>query len=182
MVKKIQNSMEVHKVQRDFWSHCLSRWPVSLGLSRGYAKSRFRRWIAESDLRITLFLMEDRVWLYVTGNGEEADEDVFLRIRKYRELLNDALAGSTFIPGDNPRCTTEYEGNICDRNNWNVMADWLLEQEKKYEDVLRGGCSWHRITSADPRDTWSAPRVSQMPADLRPSSAEGYSHLAETQR
>ena len=140
MVKRIQNSMEVHKVQRDFWSHCLGRWPVSLGLSRGYAKSRYRRWISESDLRVTLFLMEDRVRVYVTGNGEEADEDVFLRISKYRDSLNDALAGSTFIPGENPRCTTEYKGDIRDRNNWNEVGDWLFEQVIEYENVLRGGC------------------------------------------
>lgn len=139
LVTRIRKSIKVQRLQRDFWSHCISRWPVPLGLVRGYAKSRYRRWINEADLRITLFLMEDRVRVYITGNGEEAEEDVFQRISRFRDSLDEALAGSSFISDPNPRCTTEFKVNTRDRNNWDDAGDWLFEQESKYEKVLREG-------------------------------------------
>ena len=141
MVKSIHKSVERPTFQRDFWSHCRGRWPVSLGLERGYAKSRYRRWIEEADLKIALYLRKDVVRVYVTGNSDEADEDVFSRINCYRDSLDCALEGSTFIRGDNPRCTTELPLDTRDRNNWDEMADWLYSQERKYEEVLRGGLS-----------------------------------------
>ena len=137
MVKRIRKSIEIHKFQHDFWSHCIGRWPLSLGLGQGFSNSRYRRWIEEADLKIALFLREDGVRVYVTGNRDEPDEDVFSRISRYRESLDLALTGSTFIDGYNPRCTTKLPVDSHDRNNWNRMADWLFEQGRKYEKVLR---------------------------------------------
>lgn len=138
MVKRIRKSVERHKFQRDFWSHCLGHWPASLGLGKGYAKSRYRRWIEEADLKIALYLREECVRIYITGNADEADEVVFSRICCYRDSLDKALEGSTFIDGKNPRCTTVLLVDTRDRNNWDEIADWLFTQECKYEEVLRG--------------------------------------------
>ncbi len=139
IVKDIRKSFEVHQFQRDFWAHCAARWPNSLGLSKGYANRRFRRWIEESDLKVTLYLARDRVRVYVTGNRDEPDEAVFPRIEPFRHTLVEALSGSSFLHGKNPRCTTEHLTDTLDRNNWDDMADWLDGQRKKYETVLRSG-------------------------------------------
>lgn len=139
IVKRIRKSMEVQKFQRDFWSHCIGRWPVPLGLEKGYSNSRFRRWVEEADLKIALYLREDSVRVYVTGYRDEANEDVFLRIDPYRDSLRDALEKSSLIEDPNPRCTRELKLDSRDRNNWNKMADWLYEQEREYEKVLRSG-------------------------------------------
>lgn len=137
MAKTIQERVELHKFYRDFWAHCAGRWPNHLGLSRGYAHSRFRNWIEESDLKVALYVLGDRVRVYVTGNSDEPDEAVFSRIRPYRSLLLESLSGSSFLEGENPRCTTEFLMNTRDRNNWDTLADWLDEQRKRYEEVLR---------------------------------------------
>jgi hypothetical protein len=137
MVQRIRKSTENHRFQRDFWTHCYGRWPISLGLANGFANSRFRRWIEEADLRVTLLLREDSVRVYVTGNRDEEDEEVFGRIDKYRSNLLKSLEGSHFLRDKNPRCTTELEVNTRDRNNWDRMADWLFSQCSKYERVLR---------------------------------------------
>lgn len=139
IVKRIRKSMEDQKFQRDFWSHCVGRWPVSLGLGKGYANSRYRRWIEEADLKIALYLREDSVRVYVTGHRDEAKEDVFSRIDPYRDSLRDALEESSLINDPNLRCTRELKVVSRDRNNWNNMADWLYEQGREYEKILRSG-------------------------------------------
>ena len=137
MAKNIQESVELHKFYRDFWAHCAAKWPKTLGLTKGYARGRFRRWIRESDLKVALYVLEDRVRVYVTGNRDEPDDVVFSRIQPFRPLLIDSLRDSSFLPGDNPRCTTEFFADTRDRNNWDALADWLDRQRKKYESVLR---------------------------------------------
>ncbi len=137
MVQRIRKSTENHRFQRDFWNHCSGRWPNPLGLANGFANSRFRRWIEEADLKVTLYLREDGVRVYVTGNSDEEDEDVFGRIDNYRSKLLKSLEGSHFPSRKNPRCTTKLEVNTRDRNNWDSMADWLFSQCGKYERVLR---------------------------------------------
>ena len=138
-VKEIKQSIDSHTFRRDFWTHCAVRWPNSLGLKRGFADSRFRRWVEEADLKVALYLGKDSVRVYVTGNSDEADEDVFARIEPYRGYLLQVLKGSCFLAGDNPRCRTMLKVDTWDRNKWNEMADWLYDQSRKYENVLRNG-------------------------------------------
>ncbi len=137
ILKNISNSIEARVVRRDLWAHCAARWPNPLGISKGYAESRVRRWMEIADLRLTLYLRKDRVRIYVTGNRGEAEKDVFRRIDKYRCKLLSALEGSSFLRGENPRCTTELEIDTHDRNNWDQIADWFNCQHLKYEEVLR---------------------------------------------
>ena len=137
--KRIKKSIETHKFQQDFWSHCAAKWAGAAKPEKDYANSRFRYWIEEADLNIALFVRRDRVRVYVTGNGDEAEEEVFARIEPFRHSLKEELEGSKFLPGENPRCTTEFVIDIHDRNDWDKMADWLDEQRTIYERVLRNG-------------------------------------------
>lgn len=137
ILKNISNSIEARVVRRDLWAHCAARWPNPLGINKGFAGSRVRRWMEIADLRLTLYLRKDRVRIYVTGNRGEADKDVFGRIGKYRCKLLKALEGSSFLHGENPRCTTELEIDTHDRNNWDEIAEWFKCQHLKYEEVLR---------------------------------------------
>ncbi len=140
-VKEIREGIDSHTLRRDFWNHCVGRWPIDLGLKKGLAESRFYRWIEEADLKVALYMRKDSVRVYVTGNSDEEDEDIFARIKPFRDDLKQALEGSSFLKGDNPRCRTMLDIDAKDRNNWNEMADWLYEQSRKYESVLRSGPS-----------------------------------------
>lgn len=138
-VKEIREGIDSHTLRRDFWNHCVGRWPTDLGLKTGLASSRFYRWIEEADLKVALYMREDSVRVYVTGNSDEEDEDIFKRIEPFRDALLQALEGSRFLEGNNPRCRTMLNIDAKDRNNWNKMADWLYQQSRKYEVVLRKG-------------------------------------------
>ena len=139
MAKRIKRSIEKYKLQRDFWAHCAARWEGTAKPETDFANSRYRRWVEEADLKVALYLGKDSVRVYVTGHTDEADEDVFARIEPYRGSLMAALDGSCFLDGENPRCRTMLKIDTRDRNNWNAMADWLYDQSRKYESVLRNG-------------------------------------------
>ena len=138
-VNEIRERIDSHTLRHDFWNHCADRWPEDLGLKKGLAKSRFYRRMEEAGLRVALYMREDSVRVYVTGNPDEEDEEVFPRIEPFRDSLKRSLEGSCFPKGENPRCRTMLNIGAKDRNNWNEMADWLYEQSRKYVSVLENG-------------------------------------------
>ncbi len=122
-----------------FWAHFAARRQGAPKGMRGSSCRRVRHMVKEADLKIVQYFRPDSVRVYLTGNWNEADKDVFSRIGPYWQSLKAALRDSGFLGGKNFRCTTQLRIDTHDRDNWDKMADWLDEQRIKYESVLRNG-------------------------------------------
>ena len=98
----------------------------------GYAGSNVFHWVEEAGLRISQYLAQDRVGVYLVTSHLHAPERL-PRIEPYLEPLRKALNGETM---------SEFGGTMLqvdarDRANWDRMADWLHDRRIVYEGVLR---------------------------------------------
>ena len=132
--KKWQDPLAV-----EFWKCFASHLPHAPvpRFNPGSNLRRGRHYVSEVDLCVVQYIEANFVRVYVTGNGREPSSEVYERIRPYRRFLFDALEKADFLPGDNPRCTTELRVNSHGRHNWKLMANWLENQRVSYEMVLR---------------------------------------------
>ncbi|MYC95454.1 MAG: hypothetical protein F4X14_10830 [Caldilineaceae bacterium SB0661_bin_32] len=123
----------------EFWTSFSSLRQSALAgiLDSGSSMRRSRFPIEEAKLRVTQYFGASFVRVYVTGARNEAENDVFPRLNKYRESLNREFDKSELLAGPNPRFTTQCKVNSHERRNWNRMVDWLDNQRMRYERVLR---------------------------------------------
>ena len=125
-----------------FWKYFACHLP-SAPVPRFNAGSNLRRgrhYIRGADICVVQYIEADFVRVYLTSNGKEPDNEVYERIRPYRRSLFNALKKEDFLPGDNPRCTSQLRISTHESHNWKLMAKWLDNQRLNYERVLQEGC------------------------------------------
>ncbi len=119
--------------RRDFWNHVASKYPKEV--RRDYAASSVRHDVEEVGLAVTQYVAQREVGVFLVGKRGERNKDVVARVQPYRKALQEKL-------GVKPRDkwgTTALAMDTRDETNWDRAAEWLHEQRKKYEQVLRGG-------------------------------------------
>lgn len=117
--------------RRDFWNHVASKYPKEV--RRDYAASSVRHDVEEVGLAVTQYVAQREVGVFLVGKRAERDKDALARIKPYRKALQEKL-------GVQPRDKwgkTALAMDTHDETNWDRAAEWLHEQRKKYEQVLR---------------------------------------------
>jgi len=117
--------------RRDFWNHVASKYPKEV--RRDYAASSVRHDVEEVGLAVTQYVAQREVGVFLVGKRGERNKDVVARVQPYRKALQEKL-------GVKPRDkwgTTAFAMDTRDETNWDRAAEWLHEQRKKYEQVLR---------------------------------------------
>lgn len=116
---------------RAFWSHVAAKYPKEV--RPNYAAAVVRHDVEEAGLVVTQYVARNEVGLYLGGRRRERNKDVLARVKPYRKALQEKL-------GVKPRDkwgTTALAMDTRDRTNWDRAAEWLHDQRKKYEQVLR---------------------------------------------
>ena len=122
---------ELGRFRRDFWNHVASRYPNEV--RQNYAASSARHDVEEAGLAVTQYVAQREVGVFLVGERGERDEDVRGRIKPYQKVLREKLG----VKLRDKYGTTVLAMNTRDRSNWDRAADWLHEQRKEYERVLR---------------------------------------------
>ena len=122
---------ELGRFRQDFWNHVARRHPDE-DVKPGHAGSNVFHLVKEAGLRISQYLAQDRVGVYLVTSHLRAPERSS-RIQPYLEPLRKAL---------NDEAMSEFGGTMFavdsqDRANWDRMADWLHDRRLIYERVLR---------------------------------------------
>ena len=120
------------RFRHDFWNHMARRHPDG-DVKPGYAGSNVYRAVEEAGLRISQYLAQDGVGVYLVTTHLGAPE-LPSRVKPYLEPLRKALKGETMSQEDGG---TKLEADANDRANWDRMADWLHRHRIVYERVLR---------------------------------------------
>lgn len=121
---------ELGQFRCDFWNHVASKYPneVRLNYAAGYVRHR----VEGTGLAITQYVALREVGVFLVGKRGERDKDALARIKPHRKALEKL--------GVEPRdkwATTVLAMKTRDEENWDQAAEWLHEQRKKYEQVLR---------------------------------------------
>ena len=122
---------ELGRFRQDFWNHVARRYPDE-DVRPGHAGSNIFHSVEEAGLRISQYLAQDRVGVYLVTSHLRAPERPS-RIRPYLEPLRRALNDETMSEFGG----TMLEADTQDRANWDRMADWLHDRRLIYERVLR---------------------------------------------
>lgn len=85
--------------------------------------------------RISQYLAQRQVGVYLTGPTGRGDADVKKRIAQYKDALAKELGEGAKVYSSN----TVLEVDSNDRNNWDKMARWLEDRRAIYERVLLRG-------------------------------------------
>lgn len=122
---------ELGKFRQEFWNHVASRCRDD-HVTPGYAGSNVFRRVDEAGLRISQYLAQSGVGIYmVTSHLDAPDRE--RRVKPYVGRLRNALKDETM----NELGSTWLEVDTQDRANWDRMADWLHYRCIIYERVLR---------------------------------------------
>ena len=122
---------ELGQFRRAFWNHVASKYPKEV--RPNYAAAYVRHDVKEAGLVVTQYVARNEVGVFLVGKRGERDKEVLARVKPYRKALEEKLDikprdkwGTTVLPTDTR-----------DRTNWDQAAEWLHEERKKYEQVLR---------------------------------------------
>ena len=122
---------ELGQFRRTFWNHVASKYPNEV--RSNYAAAYVRHDVEGVELAITQYLAQREVGVFLVGKRGEPDKEVLARIKPYRKSLRQELGAKA---GDKWG-TSVLAVDTRDPANWDRAADWLHEQRKKYERVLR---------------------------------------------
>ena len=122
--------------RRDFWAHFVKLLPDAPGPPSGYADSNVYHLVESAGLRISQYLAQDKVGVYLTGVTGRGDAEVKRRIAMYTDALVKELREGAKIHGSG---ATMLQIDSNDRNNWDKMAHWLEDRRAIYERVLLKG-------------------------------------------
>ncbi|MCY4118114.1 MAG: hypothetical protein OXF55_14595 [Caldilineaceae bacterium] len=125
--------------QREFWAHCLSRWKDRPKLRPDWALPNiWHKKVIGTELRVVQYVSSKGVGVYVGGRTQDEDKSrVEERIQPYSKSFAKAMQGDAFLSGKNSDCRTVLEIDTRDRDNWDIIADWLDNTRRKYEEILR---------------------------------------------
>lgn len=141
-VQKLSQTGELSergKFQQEFWAHCVSRWKNAPKLRSGYAlPNLWHQKVAGPELKVVQYVSNKGVGVYLGGKTQDEDPDkVVARIKPFRKSLRERLRGEKFVRGSNPNCKIILDIDTSNQANWNQIADWLDEQRRQYEEILR---------------------------------------------
>ena len=122
---------ELGQFRRDFWNHVASRHPTEV--RPNYAASSVRHDVEATDLAVTQFVARHEVGVFLVGKRGERDKEVLARVKPYRKALQEKLG----VKLRDKWGTSVLAMDTRDPTNWDRAAEWLHDQRKKYEQVLR---------------------------------------------
>ena len=143
-VQKVSSTGELSnsgEFQQAFWAHCVARWKDGPRLRSGYAlPNLWHSKIDRAELRVVQYVSSKGVGVYLGGKRQDEESTlVEARIEPFRQSLKEVLRSDNFLGGKNANCKTSLNIDTRDPSNWDQIADWLDDQRKKYEEVLRSG-------------------------------------------
>ncbi|MCY3801471.1 MAG: hypothetical protein OXG46_07810 [Chloroflexi bacterium] len=141
--RTVSGLSEIGKFRRDFWEHYARRQPDPGIMWPDLALPTNSHDIEELDLKITQFLAQYGVGVYVTGKElSDRFEEYFPRVEPYVSALEAALGGKKLRQNvNNHACSTSLRIDSRDRANWDEMSDWLDKTRQIYERVLQSSPS-----------------------------------------
>ena len=122
---------QLGQFRRAFWNHLASKHPGDVKPDR--AASWVSHYVKEAGLGVTLYLAQDAVGLYLTGKRGEGTDTTRAKAEDYRAPLERELG----VDSLDEWCGTSLDLNMRKQTNWDRAAEWLHDQRKKYEQVLR---------------------------------------------
>ena len=137
--RRVRNAAQHGKLKalgefrRAFWTHVAERHRGDV--RPGFAGSNVVTHVEEADLRISRYVSQWGVGVYLTNNRNETDESVLSRIKPYLKPLREETKGRYLL--DDEWGSSLLEIDTRDRANWDRMADWLHDRLETYERVLR---------------------------------------------
>ena len=127
---------EKGQFRREFWAHYAEQYPED-GIRPEWAGANFWHTIGKAELRISQFISQEAVGVFLCGyHGENAD-DVFPKVQRYESMLMDNLGIELGKPswGSN-YAHTRLRIDTRDPENWVEMINWLHEHLRIYRKVL----------------------------------------------
>lgn len=119
---------------RDWWTHYFAKHPS--GDERPFALSV--RWIAIPDtpLFVAQFIAESGVGVYVRGDRGVPREETVRVLEDVAEKLAERLGAPMDGRIKNHHFGKRLKIDTRDRANWDVMADWVLNEAARYVQVV----------------------------------------------
>ena len=122
---------DIGQFRREFWAHVARRHPGEV--RPGFAGSNVNRHVNEAGLRISQYVAQGSVGIFLGGTRGESEDAVSSRIDPYREPLRTVLE----VDQIGKWGSSVWKIDTSDRANWDSMAQWLHDRRLIYERVLR---------------------------------------------
>lgn len=129
-----ENEPSISRFRREFWSHCLKRYPGDQ-FPHNYSASSVWHKVPNTVLLITTSLARNSVQIWVRGPWNEPSQQYKENAKRYETQFMQTLG----VPiGDHPHFPFYQEKAFDSQNpaNWDDMADWLHQKLHEYREAI----------------------------------------------
>lgn len=135
VVRETQSRSEIVQRRGAFWTHYLERYPED-GRD-GVAGGASNRWRTVGDIVISYCFAVDSVGLFMRGRRGTDSDQFHQLLEPYADILSQEL-DLPFLDKEGKH--TDFglwqQADTADREQWDVLADWLHENVERYEKAL----------------------------------------------
>lgn len=127
---------DLYQFRRDFWQHYADRHPAIAHDTPAGGNSNRWRTVAESDLRISSYLAQQSVGVFIRGKLRADPGDLYSKLAPHAATLKAKLGTELKDESSDHHFSARLPIDTSDRSRWDEIVDWLNEQTNKYEQVL----------------------------------------------
>jgi len=130
-----QQISRISQFRKDFWSHYLMRHPKP---NEKEATFQSNRWIELEDLNliISYYIAQQYVGIFVRGPRKSDASDTYAFLKPHEAFLTEELGVELGNPEGVHFLGDYIKANTSDKQQWDVLADWLHEKTKLYQAVF----------------------------------------------